>query len=172
MSEESNIVVKCCMKVAMPFALVVICFSFAFVGTASALAGAKNGPLVVIKNVICCGESGVPLRQMQVNPNTSGSILGPFTVSNSFSANVAVPVWTVSATLGFDVSQSYKFVANCSVNNTTNQVQNLNYYTYYTMYDFELWQSGHQVGVGSAEQYNADGCVYSGATFKGPPIMP
>lgn len=176
MSEKRKICIKRSMKVIMPFALVVICFSFAFLGTAyvhtSAPAGAKNGPLVVIENVICCGESSVPLRQVQVNPKTSGSISEPFTVSNSFSASVAIPVGTVSATLGFDVSRPYKFMANCSVNNTTNQIQYLNYYTYYTTYDFQLWRAGQQVGVGSAEEYDADGCVYSGSVFKGPPTTP
>jgi len=164
------------MKVITYFALMAVCFNFAFTGTASAHTstptGAKNGSLVVIENVICCGESAVPLRQVQVKPKTSGSISEPFTVSNSFSASVFVPVGTVSATLGFDVSQSYKFMANCSVNNTTNQIQNLNYYADYTTYDFELWQAGQQVGVGSAEEYYADECVYSGSVFKGPPTMP
>lgn len=170
-SEESKIVVNHCMKVAMSFVLVVICFNFAFVGTsaahASAPVGARNGPLVVIKNILCCGESGVLLGQVQVNPKTSGSISELFTVSNNFSASVAIPAWTVSATLGFDVSLSYKFMANCSAGNTTNQIQNLNYYAEFTIYDFELWQSGQKVGVGSANKYAYDQCFYSASVPVG-----
>jgi hypothetical protein len=164
------------MKVIMSLALMVVCFSFAFAGTASAHtstpARATNGPPVVIENVICCGESGVALKILHLFPGTSGSITNAYTISNSFSANVTVSAKFVSATLGFNVSQSYTLTANCSVSNTTHQIQNLNYYADYTTYDYEIWQAGHQIGVGSAEEYNSDECVYSGSTIVGPGTMP
>jgi len=163
---------KSCMKVIMSFALVVVCFSFVFAGTASAHTAtptrATNAPPVVIENVICCGESYVPLRQVQMNPQTSGSISESFTVSNTFSASVGVSVKVVSATLGFDVSKSYSLSASCTANNTTNQFQYLTYYAVYSTYNFEVWQSGQKIGVGSAEDFARDWCDYSGSTLQPP----
>ena len=173
MSEERKIFMKHCMKVIMSLALVVVCFSFAFAGTASAHTAtqdrATNGPPVVIENVLCCGESDVPLREVQLDAQTSGSISESFTVSNSISASVTVSAKVVSATLGFDVSQSYSLSASCTATNTTSQYQYLIYETVYKTYDFELWQSGQKIGIGSAEDFSRDLCTYSGSTLK--PLM-
>jgi hypothetical protein len=171
MSEEREIFMERCVKVVMSFVLVVVCFSFAFAGTASAHtstpAGVKNGAPVVIQNVTCCGEDDTALRAVQLFPQTSGSITNSYTISNSFSANVGVDVKAVSASVGFSVSQSYTITADCSANNTTNQLQTLSYYAIYTVYDFELWQAGKKVGVGSANRYNYDQCFYSAAVSGG-----
>ena len=171
MSEEREICMKRCMKVIMSFALVVVCFGFAFAGTASAHTAtslkAKNGPSVVIENITCCGESDVALKSVQLFSQTSGSISDSYTISNSFSANVGVDIKAVSASVGFNVSQSYGVTANCSANNTTSQTQVLTYYIVYTTYNFELWRSGQKVGVGSANKYAYDQCFYSASVPVG-----
>ncbi len=162
---------KHCMKLITSLALLIVCFTLAFGATASAhtstQARASNPPPVVIGNTICCGESSVILESLQLYPQTSGNITNSFTVSNQFSASIGVDVKVVTTSLGFDVTQSYTLSANCSANNTTNQVQILDYVAVYTTYDYEIMQSGQKIGVGSAGQYNHDQCFYAAAL---PPV--
>ncbi len=105
------------------------------------------------------------ISTFSVGPGTGANITRSWTDSNSWGANVGITDKLVSATVNFNVTESYSISWGCNTNvNETSHTQYLQWWDYFneTYYDVYLHTpNGTQyAGSGWADQYTYSGCNF------------